>query len=181
MIRALFCIFMVLLHQHSVCGFAPASAQILRGKNTLVRSIAPASIFEEDSRPVVLFDGVCVFCNTWVDLALKIDKEKKLRFTPLQSEAGKALLEWTDRDRDDISTIVLVDSKRRAWIKSDAVLQITEIIGGGLELVGMWGGNFIPKFLRNSAYDAVASNRYSLMGKRTECRCSDAEFGDRFL
>lgn len=37
------------------------------------------------------------------------------------------------------------------------------------------------QFVRNKMYDTVADNRYSVMGKREECRCSDERYADRFL
>jgi hypothetical protein len=33
------------------------------------------SVFATDRRPVVLFDGVCNFCNTWVNAALDLDPD----------------------------------------------------------------------------------------------------------
>ena len=38
-----------------------------------------------------------------------------------------------------------------------------------------------PEDIRDVVYDTVAQNRYNLMGKRDECRCSDPQFADRFL
>ena len=37
---------------------------------------------------VILFDGVCNFCNAWVDLLLRLDTEKKFKLCALQSENG---------------------------------------------------------------------------------------------
>jgi len=36
------------------------------------RSKAPMQMSNYDN--VILYDGVCGFCNTWVDLVLRIDK-----------------------------------------------------------------------------------------------------------
>jgi hypothetical protein len=33
------------------------------------------SVFSTDKRPVVLFDGICNFCNTWVNAALDLDPD----------------------------------------------------------------------------------------------------------
>lgn len=61
------------------------------------------TVFESDSRPVVLYDGVCNMCNTFVNLCLDIDTEEKFRFTPLQGPTGRALLSSCGRSPDDIS------------------------------------------------------------------------------
>lgn len=37
------------------------------------------------------------------------------------------------------------------------------------------------QFVRNKMYDTVADNRYSVMGKREDCRCSDERYADRFI
>ncbi|HPH24731.1 MAG TPA: DCC1-like thiol-disulfide oxidoreductase family protein, partial [Chitinophagaceae bacterium] len=44
------------------------------------------------NHPIVLFDGVCNYCNTMVNFAIKWNKKRNLRFAPLQSEVGIALL-----------------------------------------------------------------------------------------
>ena len=44
------------------------------------------------------------------------------------------------------------------------------------------GQIIVPQFLRDLIYDGVADNRYSIMGKRNECRFdADGEFDDRFV
>merc|ERR1719446_1992021 len=83
------------------------------------------NVFEQDKRPVILFDGVCNLCNNAVNLALDWDPDGKLRFSALQSNVGRSLLEANGRRADDISSIVLV-TKDGAYIKSDAVLKIAE-------------------------------------------------------
>ena len=60
-------------------------------------------VFEQDSRPIILFDGVCNLCNSAVNVALDWDPSGKLRFAALQSNVGKSLLQAHNRDADDIS------------------------------------------------------------------------------
>ena len=43
--------------------------------------------------PVILFDGVCNYCNAMVNFAIRHDKKAILKFAPLQSEAGRRLKE----------------------------------------------------------------------------------------
>jgi predicted DCC family thiol-disulfide oxidoreductase YuxK len=142
-------------------------------------------VFDEDKRPVILFDGVCNMCNDAVNLALDWDPKGRLRFSALQSNVGRSLLEANDRKPDDISSIVLV-TKDGAYVKSDAVLKITEELMPfsllPLKPAAVLGRYIVPKFLRDIIYDGVADNRYSIMGKRDQCRFdSDGEFEDRFV
>lgn len=61
------------------------------------------AVFENDKRPVLLYDGVCNMCNGFVNLFLDVDKEEKFRFSALQSQTGRALLSLSGRSPDDIS------------------------------------------------------------------------------
>lgn len=60
-------------------------------------------VFEQDKRPVLLYDGVCNMCNGFVNLFLDVDKDEKFRFSALQSQTGRALLSLSGRSPDDIS------------------------------------------------------------------------------
>jgi hypothetical protein len=52
---------------------------------------------------------------------------------------------------------------------------------GGVAPVLAGPGYLMPELIRDQLYDLVANNRYSLMGKRDTCRCSDPKFADRFI
>lgn len=144
-----------------------------------------SNVFRQDERPIVLFDGVCNMCNSAVNLALDWDPQGKLRFSALQSNVGRSLLEANGRSADDISSIVLI-TRDGAYIKSDAVLKITEELTPTILLplkpAAVLSRFVVPQFLRDLIYDGVADNRYDIMGKKDECRFdSDGEFDDRFV
>ena len=40
---------------------------------------------------------------------------------------------------------------------------------------------WICRFLKDTVYDTVAANRYTVFGKTRECRLSDASYQDRFI
>jgi len=143
------------------------------------------NVFRQDDRPIVLFDGVCNMCNSAVNLALDWDPQGKLRFSALQSNVGRSLLEANGRSADDISSIVLI-TRDGAYIKSDAVLKITEELTPTVLLplkpAAVISRFVLPKIFRDLIYDGVADNRYDIMGKKDECRFdSDGEFDDRFV
>ena len=159
-------------------------------KRPIIPSVAEPSVvldrvFSEDKRPIILFDGVCNLCNNAVNLALDWDPSGKLRFAALQSNVGRSLLQSHGREADDISSIVFVTNSG-AYIKSDAILGITEELNPlpilSLKPFAKIASNIVPQFLRDLIYDGVADNRYSIMGKRDECRMDyDGEFTDRFV
>jgi predicted DCC family thiol-disulfide oxidoreductase YuxK len=169
-----------------------ATQQSLDSSDTIAASdklspppVVLKKVFELDNRPIILFDGVCNLCNSAVNLALDWDPKGKLRFSALQSNVGRSLLQAHGRRADDISSIVFVTTEG-AYTKSDAILGITQELNPlpfvpmrPLATLGRW---IVPQFLRDLIYDGVADNRYSIMGMRDECRfVSDGEFDDRFV
>ena len=134
--------------------------------------------FATDSRPVMLYDGVCGLCNNGVDLALGLDSgaRARLRFAALQSPAGQRLLARAGRAPDDISSVVLVKADGRAFIESEAIVEIGRVLGvfpaplAALALALPSGG-------RDAAYRTVADNRYSIFGKRDVCRLTQGGRG----
>jgi predicted DCC family thiol-disulfide oxidoreductase YuxK len=136
-----------------------------------------------DKRPVVLFDGICAFCNKGIDTLLTLDIYRKLRFAPLQSQLGKDLMSVCGRDPEDLSSMLVVEQDKRLSIKSDAALRIAEVaaphplLGSAFEKAARL---LFPQGMRDSAYDSIAENRYDILGKREECRLPDPG-DDRFL
>lgn len=131
--------------------------------------------------PVILFDGVCNFCNAWVDILLRLDRNGKFKFAPLQSETGRRLLAAVGKEADDISSVVLVQPDLRYFDKSACVLKVVQELGPAAALASNGARALVPPSLRDGIYDTVAENRYNLLGKRDECRCGDPQYADRFL
>ena len=71
--------------------------------------------------PIVLFDGVCNFCNASVAFLLKHDRAKVFRFASLQSETGRRLLERAALPPLDSDTFALVEGDQ-CWVRSDAAI-----------------------------------------------------------
>ena len=95
------------------------------------------------------------------------------------------MLQANGRKADDISSIVFV-TKDGAYIKSDAILKMTEALTPlsllPLKPIAVVSRFIIPKFLRDVMYDGVANNRYSIMGKRDVCRLdAEGKLDDRFV
>ena len=164
----------------------------LEGMESEPQTMSPLSpqelsnkVFKSDNRPVILFDGVCNMCNGAVNTAIDWDPRGKLRYAALQSNVGRALLQANGREADDISSIVLV-TEEGAYIKSDAILRITEALTPfrllPLKPAAKLGRFLVPRILRDIIYDGVADNRYSIMGTRDECRFdADGELEERFI
>jgi len=137
-----------------------------------------------DQRPVVLYDGVCNMCNKAVDTAMARDPEgKRLRFAALQTQVGQGLLEFSGRAADDLSSMIVIRPDGVCLTRSDAALfvgkqlEASPLLRGASEVAS----SLLPKFLRDAAYDTVATNRYSVLGKREELRVSQDGMEDRFV
>jgi predicted DCC family thiol-disulfide oxidoreductase YuxK len=128
--------------------------------------------------PIVLFDGVCKFCNAGVNFILDHDTRRRFRFAALQSQAGQILLQRFGLRTDDFDTAVLIE-QGRPYIKSSAALRIARKLGGCWPLLAI--ALAIPPFLRDAAYDVLAANRYRWFGKSDSCRVPTPEIRDRFL
>lgn len=130
--------------------------------------------------PVLLFDGVCNLCNASVNFILDRDRDARLRFASLQSEAGRALLaraglRLPDGDPESM-VLVLGDA---AFTHSDAALRVCRLLPWPWRLAGwlLW----IPRPLRDAVYKLVARNRYRWFGRSEVCRMPTPALRARFL
>ena len=130
------------------------------------------------SQPIILFDGVCNFCNYWVKFAIRHDKKSKLLFSPLQGETAATLLKEFNINPTELSSVILVDNGK-AYTQSSAALRICKHLDGGWKV--FYGLMIIPKFIRDFLYNIVARNRYKWFGKKDACMVPTAEMRARFL
>jgi predicted DCC family thiol-disulfide oxidoreductase YuxK len=130
-------------------------------------------------KDLILFDGVCNLCNGAVQFIIKRDRKKKFQFASLQSAIGKEKLREYGLSEEMLDSIVLVRGNGTYKVKSSAALTITK------ELTGLWplmyAFIFIPKPIRDYAYNIVATNRYRLFGRRDQCMMPSSDIKDRFL
>ncbi len=129
-------------------------------------------------KKIILFDGVCNFCNFWVNFIIDRDFKDSFRFAALQSENGQELLEKIDLDKNLFDTFILVDEDK-VFTKSTAAFKISK------ELGGIWKYLYlliiIPKPIRDLIYSIIADNRYKFFGKRDACRIPTEEERKKFL
>ena len=126
------------------------------------------------SKPIIFFDGDCLFCNKWVEFLLVRD-HGKFSFAPLQGETAKQYL--PKADRENLSSLILL---RENFIirSSDAVIEIFVELGGAWGLMTVL--RIFPGFLRNFVYRLVAQMRHKLLVKNT-CRLLSESEKKRFL
>jgi predicted DCC family thiol-disulfide oxidoreductase YuxK len=129
-------------------------------------------------RNLILFDGVCNFCNSAVNLVIELDRQQIFKFASIQSELGQQLYRQHGLDPEDIQTLMFVDGDR-VLTKSDAVLAVLARLDGGWKLLGNF--TVLPKPLRDFAYTEFAKARFTLFGRRESCMVPTPEVRERFI
>ena len=128
--------------------------------------------------PIILFDGVCNFCNRTINIILKYDKQAYLQFAASQSNAAIGVMQELGLEENTIASVILIEQEK-VYTKTDAVIQIANRLSGWPKLFRVL--KFIPKPIRDFAYDLIAKNRYALFGKKDNCMIPDASIRHRFL
>jgi predicted DCC family thiol-disulfide oxidoreductase YuxK len=131
-----------------------------------------------ESHSIILFDGVCNFCNSSVNFLIDRDPNGRFRFGALQSEEGLAVLREHGLPVDYFDSIVMIE-EGRVWVASDAVLRATRHMPGLWPVLGVFW--IIPRPIRDAVYNWIARNRYRWFGKRESCRIPTPEYRARFL
>jgi predicted DCC family thiol-disulfide oxidoreductase YuxK len=132
----------------------------------------------DQTGPILLFDGVCNFCNDAVNFVIDHDRRGRFRFASLQSDAGRALLAEHGLADLPLSTSVLID-RGRAYRDSEGILRAALRLGGPLLLLAPL--LLLPRALRDGPYRWFAANRYRWFGKSEVCRVPTPELRARFL
>ena len=131
---------------------------------------------------LVLFDGVCGFCDRAVRWLLERDRFEQLHFAPLQGETAAALRRRHPEIPEDVEAIVYVEtdaSGERVHLRSDAVFRVAA------ELAGPWRRlawlRWLPRSLSDWGYRVFARHRYRLFGKRDACSAPRPDERARFV
>ena len=131
----------------------------------------------ESKHKVILFDGVCNLCNSFVNFVIRNDKKEVFKFAPIQSDFGEIALKKHRINSKDTDSIILIDDDNY-YIKSSAALYIAKELSGAYPLLFCF--MIVPKFIRNWIYDLVAKNRYKWFGKKLSCMIPTPELKNKF-
>jgi len=129
-----------------------------------------------NSRNVLLYDGVCKFCNRLVNAMLRINRRGGIYFSPLQGELAKSLLPEEERKRTDT---VVYWRRGILYRRSSAVIYALADASSWLKWVHVL--RLIPNRWRDRLYDAFASNRYRWFGRYDHCKIPSEDERRRFI
>jgi predicted DCC family thiol-disulfide oxidoreductase YuxK len=131
--------------------------------------------------PVLLYDGVCGFCNKSVRMILDHDRKGSMRFAALQSGYGAEVVGRHSELRgvDSVVYVERTPGGERVHVRSDAALKVAAYLGGFWKI--FLAAKALPRPLRDYFYDLFARNRYRLFGKYDSCMLPPPEVRARFL
>jgi predicted DCC family thiol-disulfide oxidoreductase YuxK len=126
---------------------------------------------------LILFDGVCNYCNKMVNFAIKHDKNDQLRFASLQSNLGIALKSKYKID-NKVDSLVVIDNNQ-VFIYAEAAIHICQYFKNPYKKLFIL--RYFPTALSNFFYKIIASNRYKLFGKSLVCRIPSKDEKGKFI
>lgn len=126
---------------------------------------------------IVIFDGVCNFCNDAVNFIIRHDITNRYNFAPLQSEAGIRLMAEYNIAADVDSIILIEDGV--VFLQSTAALRIVKNLGGIYSFA--YASIIVPTSIRDYFYKLFAKNRYRLFGRKDVCMIPTPDVRERFL
>ena len=115
---------------------------------------------------IVFYDGICGFCDSFVQFILDNKPKKGLKFVSFQSEMGKKIIKENNLEIDYKSIIVIKDGK--VFQKSKAIFLIFNHVDSGLKYLHFF--TYIPSMFSDFFYNLISKHRYKIKGKITTCR-----------
>lgn len=132
---------------------------------------------------VLLYDGLCGFCDRTVQFVLARDPAGSMKFATLQGDFATTVLGQRP-ELQSVDSLILVEtgtdgSATRVLVRSGAVIGIAEYLGGPWRAASLF--RVIPAVLRDWGYDVFARHRYRLFGRYDACPIPTPEQRARFI
>lgn len=127
---------------------------------------------------IILFDGVCNFCNATVNTIIKYDTHNHFKFAAQQSEAGERILKEIGYKPESFNSVLLLRNNH-VFTKTDAVIETCKLLTGIPRILILL--QYLPKLLRDFGYSIIAKYRYSIFGKRTACMVPNQAVKNKFI
>ncbi|TPV59852.1 DUF393 domain-containing protein [Aestuariibacter sp. GS-14] len=131
----------------------------------------------DDNKYLIIYDGVCNFCNGAVSFIIKRDKSERFIFSPMQSDYAQAIIRRHCVETVGVDTFMLV-KQGRVYLWSDAALEITKDLSGGWFVFRLF--TVIPSGVRDVFYKLFARNRIRLFGGTSQCQIPSKRILSRF-
>jgi predicted DCC family thiol-disulfide oxidoreductase YuxK len=130
----------------------------------------------DDSRPLFVFDGVCVLCSGGASWVMRRRRGARIAFASAQGPLGEALYRHYGMAMDE-TYLFLVDGE--AFGLSEGYFRVARAMGGPWRLAAAL--RVVTRVLRDAVYRLVARHRYRWFGKAEFCALLTPEQRDRLL
>lgn len=127
---------------------------------------------------IILFDAICVICNSWAKFLIKYDTQAKFKLASVQSPLGEAILKYYGMSTTEYSTMLVIKDGQH-YLESTALLKVMQHLGLPFSL--MKAGYLMPRPIRDFLYRRIALNRYQLFGTTDTCIIPSAKNRQHFL
>lgn len=137
---------------------------------------------DQPTNPVLLYDGVCGFCNRSVRAIIRFDRRGDLRFAALDSDFAREVMARHPELHDVDSMVFVANPGRadeRAVVRSAASLAVYSYLGGLFRLLLVF--RLVPAGVLDWCYDRFAAVRYRVAGRYDTCPIPPAGVRARFL
>ena len=129
-------------------------------------------------KTVILFDGVCNFCNASVNWLIDRDPTDRFRFAAQQSEVGTKLMAEHGVTGLLLNTMVVIDNGQ-ILTRSAGAMRVCRRMPMPWKLLSVFW--IVPWFIRDLGYKLFAKYRYKLFGQTEACRMPTPEIRAKFL
>lgn len=130
----------------------------------------------ENVHSILLFDGVCNLCNTFVNIVADGDSKRNVKFGAQQKHMD--LLDRLGAPKD-LSTVVLVQGDKY-WTRTAAVMKTFALMDPiPWHILTIF--YLLPSPVGDFFYKLVAKYRYKVFGVSDTCRVPTESFKGRFI
>jgi len=131
-----------------------------------------------DNKKIIVFDGVCILFNSFVQFILKRDRTQQFYFTTAQSDFVKEKVKTMTFKVNPMDSVIYLKNGK-VLTESSAILGILSDLGGIWKLLSIF--RIIPPMVRNVVYRFCAKRRYRVFGMLETCMLPSSEWKNRFL
>ena len=124
---------------------------------------------------IIIYDGICVLCNYFIQFILEKDRKAHFKVTNLQSEFTKTKYP----EVLSVDSVAVILENGNILQKSKAVHYILQKIKVLLLIRILI--SVLPTFFSNIIYDCVALIRYKLFGKYQQCPILKGDLKKRII
>jgi predicted DCC family thiol-disulfide oxidoreductase YuxK len=133
----------------------------------------------DDTRPLLIFDGLCVLCSSGVHWMLARDPAGTSQFAAIQDPIPQALYRHYDLDARLFDTFMVLEAgvPHLKWAGALAAARTLPAPWCWLGAIG----RVVPHAIGDPLYDWVQRNRITWFGRRETCLRPSAAQHSRFL